>query len=92
MAIKYSDGSSSADGRIIQIANAQIAGNNIRTQTNAPNAWKKVVSNTDEICQISFTPKSATSKSFLKGFSIIFKAALQARALSTPKYSGRFDN
>ena len=38
MAIKYSDGSSSADGRIIQIANAQIAGNNIRTQTNAPNA------------------------------------------------------
>ena len=62
MAIKYADGSSSADGRIIQIANAQIAGNNIRTQSNAPNAWKKVVSNSDEVCQISFTPKAATNK------------------------------
>ena len=33
----------------------------------------------------NIVPKSAISKSFLKGFSIIFKAATQARALSTPK-------
>jgi len=32
----------------------------------------------------NIVPKSAISKSFLKGFSIIFKAAIQAKALSTP--------
>ena len=33
----------------------------------------------------SIVQKSATNKSFLRGFSIISKAAIQARALSTPK-------
>ena len=62
MAIKYADGSSSADGRIIQVAYGHISNNNIRTQSSAPNAWKKVVSNTDQVCQVYFTPKAATSK------------------------------
>ena len=33
----------------------------------------------------NIVPKSAISKSFFKGFSIVFRAARQARALSTPK-------
>ena len=33
----------------------------------------------------NIVPKSAISKSFFKGLSIIFKAARQARALSIPK-------
>ena len=33
----------------------------------------------------NIVPKSAISKSFFKGFSILFRAARQARALSTPK-------
>ena len=63
MPIKYADGSSSADGRLIQVARGFISGDNQSTQTNAPNAWKLNQSNGGaEICQVTFTPKSATSK------------------------------
>ena len=65
MAILYADGSSSADGRIIQVVRGHISGNNTRTQTNAPNSWKKNVSSTDEVAQVYFTPKAATSKLLL---------------------------
>ena len=63
MAIKYADGSSSADGRIIQVVRGYISGNNQSTQTNAPNAWKLNQSNGGgEKAEVNITPKSATSK------------------------------
>ena len=63
MAIKYADGSSSADGRIIQVVRGFISGDNQSTQSNAPNAWKLNQSNGGgEIAQVNITPKSATSK------------------------------
>ena len=65
MAILYADGSSSADGRIIQVVRGHISGSNTRSQTNAPNAWKKNVSSTDQVAQVYFTPKAATSKLLL---------------------------
>jgi len=65
MAILYADGSSSADGRIIQTARYHIPNNNIRTTTQH-GAWRinesDVSGGPSETCEISFTPKAATSK------------------------------
>ena len=62
MAIYYADGSNSNDGRLIKVARGFISGNNQSTQVNAT-SWLVNQSNGGaEICQVNFTPKSATSK------------------------------
>tara|TARA_A100000172_G_scaffold32903_2_gene19734 strand:+ start:46 stop:561 length:516 start_codon:yes stop_codon:yes gene_type:complete len=65
MAILYADGSSSADGRLVQTVRYHIPNANIRTTTTTQ-SWRinesDVSGAPSETCEVSITPKAATNK------------------------------